>query len=157
MIVRSAHADDLASILCVQHEAFGRVARDLGLHSDDLPPLQEEAADLLTLFEQGVEFFVAVDHGRIVGSVRAKHSDASVEFGRLVVSASHLRRGIATRLMNHAEAAFPQARRFELFTGEDALAPLALYSALGYRVTHREELRGVRLVWLAKDGCACGR
>jgi hypothetical protein len=24
-------------------------------------------------------------------------------------------------------------------------------------VTHREELRGVRLVWLAKDGCACGR
>jgi hypothetical protein len=45
----------------------------------------------------------------------------------------------------------PAAVRFELFTGADAVGPIALYESLGYRIFSREQYERWAMVWLAKD------
>jgi ribosomal protein S18 acetylase RimI-like enzyme len=110
----------------------------------------ETVCDLLAEFEGGTRFFVAVEETQsIVGAVRARRTADSVHVGRLVVDDDWTRCGVATNLMRALEASFP-SEAFELFTGADAEAPLALYLKLGYRVTRRDEEGPVPLVWLEK-------
>lgn len=153
--VRAARAEDLEDILVVQKRAFGRVARGLSIRPEDLPPLQETLANLEQLHAYGVRFFVACDAaGHVIGSVRAYQQDDTVEIGRLVVEDGWERQGVATRLMDLLESSFPDAKRFELFTGIDASGTRALYAARGYEEFRFERLSGVGLVWLEKPGPA---
>jgi GNAT superfamily N-acetyltransferase len=153
--VGSARREELGAVLAVQRDAFGRVARELGIHPDDLPPLCETLSDVETLFDAGARFWVARIGTTVVGAVRAHEDGTTVEFGRLVVARSCLRQGIASRLMRVAEQSFPDAARFTLFTGEDAIAPLMLYTRMGYAPVRTETLNGVRLVWLEKLAGTC--
>lgn len=156
--VREARREELALVLGVQRRAFERVARELGIRGDDLPPLQESLADLEALMDAGTRFFIAVgDAGRILGSVRGRVTRAAtsttvstVEVGRLVVDDDCVRLGIGTALMDALESSYPEATRFELFTGAQASAPMALYLKRGYAESRRENLGYVELVWLEK-------
>jgi GNAT superfamily N-acetyltransferase len=151
LIVRVATREDLPAVLSVQRDAFSRVARQLDLDVDRLPPLTETLSDLTALHEQGIAFFVAEKPGSgIVGSVRAQASGQTIEIGRLVVAADHLRQGVATALMETLESSFPDAERFELFTGAAATVPLALYRRRGYRVFREGAEGAAHLVWLEK-------
>lgn len=149
--VREAFPRDLGAVLAVQHEAFTRVSEELRIPPAELPPLRESREDLDALLDAGTRFFVALTGSVLVGSVRALEEGGTVEVGRLVVATSHVRQGVATELMRFLEAAFPSASRFELFTGADAHAPLALYERLGYIRTRTQRLSSVELVWLAKE------
>lgn len=150
--VRFATRAELAGVLAVQRDAFTRVAQMHGIDPERLSPLSETLADLELLMEQGVVFFVAVDPEDVIaGTVRATINGLTVEIGRLAVGSGHLRRGIASALMEALESSFPDARRFELFTGAGAAVPLALYQGRGYRVFKEEAEGPVRLVWLEKD------
>lgn len=143
--------EDLDAILRVQKRAFARVAADLEIPPADLPPLRETTQDLVSLTSTGTEFFVAVDaDDTIVGSVRGTYHAETVEIGRLVVDDGWLRQGVATVLMDAVESAFPQCRRFELFTGADAQVALTLYGARGYCECRRDRVDGVELVWMEK-------
>ncbi len=151
--VRKATPRDLPQVLAVQHRAFADVARMLGIDASDLPPLAETLDDLDTLASEGTRFFVAVSaDGAVIGSVRGRLDSSTVEVGRLVVDDEWRRHGVATALMNALEASFGHATRFELFTGADAHAPLALYERLGYRRYRTESQGPVMLVWLEKEG-----
>lgn len=151
--IRRATRAELPGILAVQHDAFGRVAQMHGIEPERLSPLRETRGDLELLFDEGVVFFVAVaSDGAIAGTVRASVVDSTVEIGRLAVSSDHLRLGVASALMEALESSFPDARRFELFTGAGATVPLALYTGRGYRLFREEEVEGtMRLVWLEKN------
>lgn len=143
--------EELPAILAVQREAFGRVARAIGIEAERLPPLTETLDDLEALFEAGTVFFSAVSiDGEVVGSVRAKLTGGDVEIGRLVVAENATRRGIGTALIQALERSFPDAERFELFTGAEAFEPLALYEKLGYSVYETRTEGAVALVWLEK-------
>jgi GNAT superfamily N-acetyltransferase len=146
-----ATREELPAILAVQHDAFGRVARMFAIDPDQLPPLAETVADLEALADKGTVFFTALSSGgEVVGSVRAERLGTTVEIGRLVVAEAALRRGVATALMRALEDGFPEAERFELFTGAEADVPLALYEKLGYRTYDQRVVEGVPLVWLEK-------
>jgi ribosomal protein S18 acetylase RimI-like enzyme len=148
--LREARPDELTVVLEVQHDAFARVANQLGLARDDLPPLLETLADLAPLRDEGWRFFVASCGNDVVATVRARvREDGVVEIGRLGVLTGHERRGIARALMLLLEAEYPAPRVFELFTGRDAAAPIALYTGLGYRFVERPEGEPY-LVWLVK-------
>jgi GNAT superfamily N-acetyltransferase len=153
-VVREGRREDLADVIGVQHRAFGRVAKALGIDPSRLPPLLETEADLRHHFDGGMRFFVATSasDGHVVGSVRGDERDHAVEIGRLVVDDDWTRQGVATALMDLLEASFPDARRFELFTGAQALEPLELYAKRGYREYRREHHPAVELVWLEKPG-----
>lgn len=151
VVIRPAGQSDLEPALGVQHRAFGRVARSYGLDPSALEPVRETCADLEAQHETGTRFFVAeAPDGRIAGAVRATDSGGRVLVGRLVVDDGWLRRGIATRLMDTVESAFEPPVVFELFTGADAEAPLALYRARGYRDVRVDDSGPVTLVWLEK-------
>jgi ribosomal protein S18 acetylase RimI-like enzyme len=161
--VRVAGDGDLSEVLRVQHVAFERVATRHGLARDDMAPLTERLDDLQALAADGVRTFVATVASRssrdrdaaagpIVGTVRATvRDDGVVEIGRLAVDEGFERRGVATALMRSLEDAYPEAQRFELYTGAEADDALALYDRSGYREFRRERFRTWTRVWLAKD------
>jgi ribosomal protein S18 acetylase RimI-like enzyme len=99
---------------------------------------------------EGTRFFVALDGGRVVGTVRGSLTpEGTVEIGRLAVSADHMRLGIGRDLIRTLERAYPSACRLELYTGREATAPLALYRSLGYtEMPSRPEVP--YLIWLEK-------
>lgn len=116
-----------------------------------LPPLQEDLDRLSHLLADGMRFFVAVDSaGTVVGSVRGELRGKTVEIGRLVVDDGWERHGVASAMMDLLESSYPEAQRFELFTGANATGPLALYRSRGYAEIRRETMPGVELVWLEK-------
>jgi ribosomal protein S18 acetylase RimI-like enzyme len=147
-MTRIATAEDLPTILAVQKRAFSRVAAELGIPEAELPPLHETAEALADLLATGTLFIVAEAGASIVGSVRGARSGDTVEIGRLVVDDGWQRQGVATALMDLLEASYSGRTRFELFTGADAHAALALYAGRGYQVCRRERSGPVELVWL---------
>jgi len=156
MAVRTASSEDLPEVLRVQRAAFRRVALSFGVPETRLQPVTETLEKLEQLLSGGVRTFIAVvpdgGHERVVGTVRATtRDDGIIEIGRLAVDDGFTRRGVATALMAALEDAFPSADRFELFTGADAVEPLALYARLGYRIFRREQFESWSMVWLGKE------
>ena len=89
--------------------------------------------------------------GAIVGTVRGETmGSGDLMVRRLAVLPDCRGTGIARGLMAALEAAYPEARRFELFTGAEAAAPLALYESLGYRLMKSRATPDVPLVYLEK-------
>ena len=83
---------------------------------------------------------VAELDGQIVGSVRAYDQESTCYIGRLIVHPNRQNRGLGTDLLQHIEAAFPQAVRFELFTGHLSARNLYLYRKLGYTEFGRQPI-----------------
>lgn len=149
--IEIAARSDLAEILVVQRQAFGRVAHEMGIDPAALPPLCETVDQMQSLLEDSTTFFVARSQdGSVVGSVRGTPAADRIEIGRLVVLDGWTRRGIASALVDAVEAHHPNATCLEVFTGADAIAPLSLYLHRGYREIRRSFDGPVELVWLRK-------
>ena len=149
VIVRCATETEAEAIAGVIRSAFATVAESLGV---DIPPMHETAADVLGTFAAGDAILVAETDRVIVGTVRGETLDGDrVMVRRLAVLPEHRGAGIARSLMCALEDAYPQAARFELFTGALASGPLALYESLGYVLfDEREAAPGLTLVSLEK-------
>lgn len=146
--IAAAEVADAARVLDLQKLAYQSEAR---LYNDwSIPPLTQTLASILKEFESKT-FLKATLGDSIVGSVRAVYRNNICEIGRLIVHPDFRRRSIGTHLMQAIEALFPQAERFELFTGERSLDNIRLYSRLGYRVTRSEPLSpAVTLIYMEK-------
>jgi len=143
-----ATPEDAEAILELQKLAYESEAR---LYDDwTLPPLTQTLPGLRDEFSTSV-VLKATERGRLVGSVRGRAADGRCEIGRLMVRPEVQGRGVGTMLMLHIEAAFPQVRTFELFTGSRSEANIRLYERLGYRRCREHVLSpAVTLVFLEK-------
>ena len=156
--IERAAVADIAEAVAVQHRAFMRVARWLGLEdATQLDPIAESADEVERLVAEGTATVLVArldtgDAAPIVGTVRGQAgSDGSVEVGRLAVDDGLEGRGIGRALMEAIEVQYPDARRFVLFTGRDAAGPIHLYDSLGYRIVEEREFRlDLFLVWMEK-------
>lgn len=148
MIIERATTDDAAAILALQRLAYQSEA---ALYQDDtIPPLRETLDDLRAIF---VDHLVlkAVEDTTIVGAVRARVEQEAVLIGRLLVVPERQGHGIGTQLLQAVERCYPQAARFELFTGHRSTRNLALYQRLGYQELRREVVHaGLTMVFLEK-------
>lgn len=146
--IERAGIGDAPAILALQKLAYESEARLYGDWS--LPPLTQS---LESLREEFVASCVlkAVDGSRLVGSVRAREVDGACHVGRLIVTPDMQGCGLGTCLMRSVEAAFPAARRFELFTGSRSEGNIRLYERLGYRRLREQVLSpAVTLVFMEK-------
>jgi ribosomal protein S18 acetylase RimI-like enzyme len=98
--------------------------------------------------------------GRLVGSVRGRMLDGACAVARLVVHPECQRRGIGSQLLRAIEDRFPEAERFELFTGDKSEKNIRLYERHGYRLTRRERVSpavvAVFMEKLARGGGGAG-
>ena len=143
LAISDAEPCDLETILALQKLAFRREAE---LYNDfSIPPLTQTLESMRTDLSKKT-FLKACLAVTIVGSVRGfqDHSTCLVE--RLAVHPDHQNRGIGTALMCALEGRFPNARRFELFTGHKSEGNIRLYQRLGYAVFKQEGM----LVFMAK-------
>jgi GNAT superfamily N-acetyltransferase len=146
--VFQATTDDAAAVFDLQRCAYQTEA---AIYNDfAIPPLCETLDQLRGQFEFK-HFLKAIVDDRIVGSVRAFQKRETCYAERLIVYPEHRRRGIGTALLRQIEAAFPAARRFELFTGHKSVDNLRLYERAGYRPFRREAVNDrLTMVFLEK-------
>ncbi|TYP74803.1 acetyltransferase (GNAT) family protein [Paenibacillus methanolicus] len=91
--------------------------------------------------------------GALVGSVRGSLTEGVGLIGKLIVHPDYQNRGIGKRLMASMEAAWREAKRFELFTGDRSEKNMRLYEKLGYRVCRTRQVHeGLTLVYMEKPG-----
>jgi ribosomal protein S18 acetylase RimI-like enzyme len=77
--------------------------------------------------------------------------DGTCHIGKLIVHPDHQNRGIGTRLLRAAEDQFPEADRYELFTGHKSVKNLHIYQKNGYRIFKRRAVsEKLTLVFLQK-------
>lgn len=137
MVIIEADQEDVEAILELQRLAYVTEAE---LYDDyTIAPL-EETLDQLRLDFGSHVFLKAVIDDKIVGSVRADMSGGVCRIGRLIVHPDFRSGGIGTRLMVEIESRFPDAARYELFTGYRSVNNIRLYERLGYREFRRDRV-----------------
>jgi GNAT superfamily N-acetyltransferase len=148
LLIETADVDDAREILDLQKLAYQSEA---AIHDDDtLPPLTQSLEEMEQDFQKQL-FLKAVVDGRIAGSVRGCVRAGTCFVGRLIVHPDFQNQGIGTCLMGEIESRFPQAQRYELFTGHKSERNLYLYDKLGYRPFRTERLTDkVTLVFMEK-------
>ena len=143
-----ADIPDAAEILALQKLAYQSEAV---IYSDwSIPPLTQTLDEIEKEFA-GIIFLKACDSGRIIGSVRGSIHDSTCDIGRLIVHPEFQHNGIGSLLMSAIEEIFPNAKRFELFTGSRSAGNIRLYERLGYKIFRAERLSPqVELVFMEK-------
>jgi ribosomal protein S18 acetylase RimI-like enzyme len=121
------------------------------LYNDfSLPPLLQTLQEINTEFNAQL-FLKAVADARLIGSVRAYEVNGTCYVGRLIVHPDFQDRGIGGRLLDEIENRFPNASRYELFTGQLSKKPLHIYQKRGYHPFRTEQIHeGLTIVYLEK-------
>jgi ribosomal protein S18 acetylase RimI-like enzyme len=148
VIIERAGLGDAPAILDLQKVAYQSEAEIYGDYA--IPPLTQTLTQLEEDFESNV-FLKARQKGRIIGSVRGRLDGGTCHIGRLIVDPAFQNQGIGTRLLREIEQSFPEAERYELFTGERSERNLYLYQREGYSPYRSEAIsEATRLVFLEK-------
>ncbi len=147
IITRAAPADgqEILDLQKLAYQSEAAIYQDYAIAplTQTLPQIQGELRHQY--------FLKAVSGGRIAGSVRAYMGQDTCYIGRLIVHPDYQNRGLGAKLMAEIEACFPEARRFELFTGHRSERNLHLYQKLGYRPVRREKVsENLTMVFLEK-------
>ena len=150
VLFRPAEKADAPEILALQKIAYQSEAEIYG--DDSLPAMHQALEDLLKDFEckpnsnppaseivpsdpghaDRVVFLKAMVNGKIIGSVRGHSKGSNAYVNRLVVHPYFQKRGIGKQLMTEIERAFPEASRFEVYTGSKSDRSLVQFHKLGY-------------------------
>lgn len=145
-----ARVDEAEQILKLQYLCFQSQA---ALYDDwEMPPLVQTLRGMLREYDHK-EILAARLGDEVVGSVRAKVECGVCRIDRLIVHPKLQGFGLGARLMQEIEGGFPEAERFELFTGHKSESNLRLYRRLGYEA-YREEAESpkVTLLHMRKPG-----
>jgi len=149
MVIERAVVEDAPEILALQKIVYNNEAE---IYNDfSLTPLRQTLPDMREDFAAKI-FIKAVVGGKIIGSVRGWVEGSTAHLGRLIVHPHFWKKGIGTKLVREMEAAFPQARRFETFTGQKSTHTMEPYQKLGYLPFRQEKISELReRVYLEKN------
>lgn len=137
MIVETASLQDAPAILELQKLAYQSEA---ALYQDPtIQPLLQNLEEIEAEFVNHT-FLKGLIAGTIVASVRAYLRNETCFIGKLIVHPTQQNQGLGTRMMDKIEQLFPEAKRFELFTGYKSERNLHLYTKLGYREFQRQQI-----------------
>jgi ribosomal protein S18 acetylase RimI-like enzyme len=125
---------------CVEAELIGY---------DQMPPLREEVTDILRL---ELTILGAVEDDGLIGVLGYARASDTVDIDRLAVEPARFRRGVGRMLLDGLHRCESDADRFEVSTGAANRPAIALYEAMGYRLTSEEVSHDVRLAHFARPG-----
>ena len=130
----SADAQEILDLQKLAYQSEAAIYQDYGI-----PPLTQTLPQIEAELQNQL-FLKAMSAGQIVGSVRAYLDQDTCYIGRLIVHPAYQNLGLGRQLMGAIEGCFPQARRYELFTGHRSQRNLYLYEKLGYQRFGREKV-----------------
>jgi len=141
--------NDAPEILALQKVAYQSEAEIYGDHS--LPALEQTLEQLQEDFNRMV-FLKAVVNGKIIGAVRGYAENGTAYVSRVIVHPYFRRRGIGRRLLDEIEQVFPEAGRFEAFTGHQSKRNLFQLTKRGYQPFKTEAFSpAINWVYLQKE------
>lgn len=146
--IERASVKDAQEILALQKLAYRSEAEII----DDffIPPLHQTLDETLAEFQEQTVLKIQLGE-RVIGSVRAYQKGETCYIGKLIVHPDFQNHGIGSRLLRAAEELFPEAERYELFTGEKSERNLYLYRKYGYRAFKIKQVsEKLTLVFLEK-------
>ncbi|HTF96336.1 MAG TPA: GNAT family N-acetyltransferase [Cellvibrio sp.] len=142
-----ANVPDAAEILDLQKQAYYSEAE---INNDfSIPPLTQTLDQLQAEFEVK-EILKVVADGNIIGSGQVKLENGTAYIGRIIVQPELWGQGIGSGILKALEAVFPDAQRFELFTGARSTKNIALYKNRGYSEFKDALLGNTRVIFLQK-------
>lgn len=146
----SATADAADEILALQKLAYLSEAQIIDDYT--IPPLHQDLEEILSEFESQI-FLTATDENTVIGSVRCRLEEGTCFIGKLIVHPDHQNGGLGKRLLKAAEERFPEAQRYELFTGQRSEKNLHIYASSGYQPFKTQVVSDkLTLVYLEKVG-----
>jgi GNAT superfamily N-acetyltransferase len=148
IIIERASIENAEEILDLQKLAYVSEAEII----DDftIPPLHQTLEEIQSEFKHQIFLKVELDD-RIIGSVRTLLEGETCHIGKLIVHPNRQNRGIGKKLLYAAEKQFPDAERYELFTGQKSKRNLYIYEKNGYRIYKNKRISGkLSLVFLEK-------
>ncbi len=144
-----AEKSDAPGILGLQKTA-GQCEAEIYNH-DNLPALQQTLEELQNDFDRAT-YIKAVMNDKIIGSVRGQARDDTAYVSGVVVHPYYQHHKIGRRLMEEIEKAFPNAKRFEAFTGRPNVRGLQLLGQTGYSEFKTEPFTpAITWVYVQKD------
>jgi ech hydrogenase subunit C len=149
VLYRRAEKSDAPEILALQKTA-GYCEAEV-YNDENLPALIETLGELQNDFDKAV-FIKAVVNSKIIGSVRGQARDDTALVSNISVHPYFQRRDIGRRLVEEIEKAFPNAKRFEAFTGQPNQRSLHLLGRAGYQEFKTEPFTpAITWVYLQKE------
>ena len=128
-LISQADKKDVYEILALQKVAYQSESE---LYSDvSLPALEQSLTEIEQDFEKKT-FLKAQVNGKIIASVRGYQQENTAFISRLTVHPYFQGKGLGIKMVEEMEQAFPQVKRFEVFTGDKSKRNLHLYGKLGY-------------------------
>jgi ribosomal protein S18 acetylase RimI-like enzyme len=130
-VIKRASIEDAEKILGLQKHAY--ISEAEIINDFTIQPLRQTLVEVLSEFRQLVFLKVELDN-KIIGSVRSYFESGTCYIGKLIVDPAYQNLGIGTQLLHAAELLFPDAQRYELFTGQKSNKNLHIYESNGYRI-----------------------
>jgi ech hydrogenase subunit C len=146
-----AEKADAPEILALQKTAYQSEAEIYG--DDSIPPLHQTLEEIQQDFDHPEQVFMkAVVNGKIIGSVRGYAANGTAYICRAAVHPYFQHRGIGHRLLEEIEKAFPDVKRFEVFTGQKSERNLKHLHRHGYKEFKTEQgTPAITWVYLQKE------
>lgn len=143
----NADVSDAPAILALQKRAYYSEAE---INNDfSIPPLTQTLEQLQSEFTVKVILKVVVN-GEIVGSGQVRLENGTAYIGRIIVRPELWGQGIGSRILHALETVFPDAQRFELFTGAKSVNNITLYKNRGYSEFKEAFVGETRIIFLEK-------
>jgi GNAT superfamily N-acetyltransferase len=147
MAILIANVSDAPEILKLQRAAYQSEAK---LHNDfKILPLTQTLEALEADFATKT-FLKVVDEERLIASGQVLYENGTCYIGRLAVWPEWQGKGIGSKLLLALENIYPEALRFELFTGAKSASNLAMYKRRGYSEFKRSKVGKTTLVFLER-------
>ncbi|MEK0317079.1 GNAT family N-acetyltransferase [Cohnella sp. 56] len=114
----------------LQHAAYRIEAELIGV--PDLPPLHDTIASLQAADE--TFWGCRDDDGELIGAIAAERADdGTAVISRMMVHPEHFREGVATALIGHLLAQWPDAASWEVTAEARNRPAIALYERFGFQ------------------------
>lgn len=147
MEIQEACLDDAEEILTLQRTAY---VSEAVLHDDfEIPPLTQTLEELISDFAHK-NILKITENGSLIASGQARFFEGCCYIGRMAVWPTLQGKGIGSKLLSALEALFPEANRFELFTGEHSEKNLAMYKRRGYVPFKTAQLGKTKVIFLER-------
>jgi len=144
-----AEKSDAPGILGLQKTA-GQCEAEI-YNNENLPALQQTLEELQNDFDRAT-YIKAVINDKIIGSVRGQANDGTALVSGVVVHPYYQHHKIGRRLVEEIEKTFPNAKRFEAFTGRPNARGLHLLGQAGYSEFKTEPFTpAITWVYLQKE------